>query len=953
MSPCFHCCDCPDTPTVSEIVAGNRDNRTIHYDSYAAEQASSPPADKDEAHDILDVASECIRSLLRISVLIRKATPRDRFSRAIQTTSAKSSPFLDQFDICHVAERYPKLKRNEAARLCERLGRAITKRRQFLRYSRQHRSRISGDAEPTEETEEKEATESILARNAFLVSHDTTGKSMYSPAVTRVGSVSEGAHTRPSTKASTLDVTKLALLELTEIQNDEARSYVSASSSFRITGSGEAVLRLPTLPEVSKGEAMFECPFCFGIQNISKESEWRQHAFHDLRAYVCTLGGTECDNSLFGNSRAWFDHEMQCHRRTWVCILCQEGPFRTALQMEGHTVGKHHDLLTQEEQLQVVVDASQRSMDAIPARDCPFCDEWAEFVEESTPVPGGNSPSKTVVTVDPTQFRRHLSFHQEQLALFAIPRTSHDDIHERDADSSLSGGLSSRGAELEGEDNDSDAANEAWPPDPPLLIAAAAGDLEEVELLLKSGADPAAKGETWNDLWEAAHSRVTSTTARRDTYVGKINRLVSLYCRTEWGDVFPGGTLLRIRSARLSAEGGDADRGRNQGVDSDEEQTEGLSRGTARSSSLGIPMRSNMPRRRRLSYDSDEHDTAYAYTGPSSLARYDLENPERLRPDPGSHPNPYIPWDPHHHLGWDMIQVGEIRGCFGQHDRATEHGRRQSSSYPEFDDRAHQLQGGDGDHRSTPLRHHRDVESDSNDYIALANNGKNAATVDETPETHSASIGHGQECLNEDKHDDDILERPTPKLFEDVNLSRRGSTPTDAHSTNGKMPERAGEKNPVKGILKRPTQKFPEEPNPIREGVVSSKEAHKVDKSKAAFPPGAKWTKISRKMVNPEALAIGKERYEVRDDFVIVMRVLSKEEIVAYAEATAKLRGMCPRTTPYGFSDVTTRPNTKFLTEKRKQEASKKAVSDWVVAEASGPVDVEKLWRSLDKISYQ
>ncbi|KAG7291781.1 hypothetical protein NEMBOFW57_001801 [Staphylotrichum longicolle] len=94
------------------------------------------------------------------------------------------------------------------------------------------------------------------------------------------------------------------------------------------------------------------------------------------------------------------------------------------------------------------------------------------------------------------------------------------------------------------------------------------------------------------------------------------------------------------------------------------------------------------------------------------------------------------------------------------------------------------------------------------------------------------------------------------------------------------------EKKPIKGILKQPKAQFPEEQNPVREGVAP----HKDDKTKADVPQGARWTKISRKMVNPEALKIGKERFEVRDDFVIVLRVLSKEEIQAYAAATATLR---------------------------------------------------------------
>lgn len=90
---------------------------------------------------------------------------------------------------------------------------------------------------------------------------------------------------------------------------------------------------------------------------------------------------------------------------------------------------------------------------------------------------------------------------------------------------------------------------------------------------------------------------------------------------------------------------------------------------------------------------------------------------------------------------------------------------------------------------------------------------------------------------------------------------------------------------PVKGILRIPKEKFPEDPSPIREGVAPLKDA-----KKDGIPPDARWTKISRKLVNPEALELGKERFEARDDFVIVLRVLTREEVQGYAEVTSKLR---------------------------------------------------------------
>jgi len=82
--------------------------------------------------------------LLRISILIRKATPRDRFAKALD---GRDSPFIDQFDINYVGERFPKLGNPKSRWLCECLGRGITKCQHFLRYTRDHGAHIASDPE--------------------------------------------------------------------------------------------------------------------------------------------------------------------------------------------------------------------------------------------------------------------------------------------------------------------------------------------------------------------------------------------------------------------------------------------------------------------------------------------------------------------------------------------------------------------------------------------------------------------------------------------------------------------------------------------------------------------------------------------------------------------------------------------------------------------------------------
>ncbi|KAK4958392.1 hypothetical protein LTR10_004819 [Elasticomyces elasticus] len=100
-------------------------------------------------------------------------------------------------------------------------------------------------------------------------------------------------------------------------------------------------------------------------------------------------------------------------------------------------------------------------------------------------------------------------------------------------------------------------------------------------------------------------------------------------------------------------------------------------------------------------------------------------------------------------------------------------------------------------------------------------------------------------------------------------------------------PSTTEEDKPIpRGILKRPTKAFPDHPVSIREGVAPLK-----DTTPKGIPPGARWTKIDRRLVNPEALEEAKERFEERLDCVIVLRVLTKEEIQKLADRTSEMRG--------------------------------------------------------------
>lgn len=178
----------------------------------------------DEYSMILQVMSDCIGSLFKIGILVRRSTTRDRFERALHESDLEFTP---QFDIQHVKERHPK---TSLSGLADRLGSAITKRRQFIVYCRDHRLRLG----------EENALED--------------------------GKTTQEEWT--SSKATTFMPEKLADIQMGE---DDVTSFASAST---VTDSDHA-LHLQSLTSLSPDGQPFECPICFTLQTFEKDKSWR------------------------------------------------------------------------------------------------------------------------------------------------------------------------------------------------------------------------------------------------------------------------------------------------------------------------------------------------------------------------------------------------------------------------------------------------------------------------------------------------------------------------------------------------------------------------------------------------------------------------------------------------------------------------------------------------------
>lgn len=338
-----------------------------------------------EAEELFESAKQTITSLFRISIIIRKASPRDRFMKAL---TAKQTSFDESFDISHVGTKFPLLNSDDRKWLKERLGKAIVQRRQYLRYARDHRHKLS--KEPVE-LWQPEAIENPRTQSPNI-------------------DWSEQSRTAYTTPTSILASTAASTLHLTGIlpQDKDIQDDVSQTSYALSLGedNGDSHLQLPRLVDVSNGETTFECPLCWTIQSMYKETAWKKHGYSDLRPYVCTF--KECDVKLFSNRRDWFNHELQHHRAKWDCQYCGKAGFDSLDKFEKHLRLFHARDVT-DDQLSALCEASKRSIDRIAASDCPFCEDWErELRQLNTDI----HMNETVV-VTPSQFKHHVGSHMQ------------------------------------------------------------------------------------------------------------------------------------------------------------------------------------------------------------------------------------------------------------------------------------------------------------------------------------------------------------------------------------------------------------------------------------------------------------------------------------------------------------------------------------------------------------
>lgn len=198
--------------------------------------------------ELLKAITASNASLMKLSIVIRSSATRDDYLKAASRFSSWN-PFPD---IGHVREKYGSAKYSNNW-LLERLGKAITRRRQFLKYRIEHNDRIVGTGPDDENLRD------------------------------------EQAKTIASTKATTF-VGENVLQNIRQAESDAGNTFGSATSYEQTVFQGDGSPTMLTVPPPPKfafptrfgfpkipfeyGQP-FQCPYCFTEQTVENRSAWK------------------------------------------------------------------------------------------------------------------------------------------------------------------------------------------------------------------------------------------------------------------------------------------------------------------------------------------------------------------------------------------------------------------------------------------------------------------------------------------------------------------------------------------------------------------------------------------------------------------------------------------------------------------------------------------------------
>jgi hypothetical protein len=289
-----------------------------------------------------------------------------------------------------------------------RLGRAISKRRQYFKYCEKHHKKLAQDLISPRNVLTVLTSTSPMIETQDTFDVDNKGAERY---------IEMPAHLPKLEVEHSVDMTT-ALTETTasqfvrgdndfEIESDSGQT----STSYATTEPFAGKLAIPPHPKESVQGRPFECPYCYTIVSTKNSNAWKKHIFRDLQPYLCTFETCSKAGKMFHSRHDWWDHELLDHRKEWFCTADCQQTFKSQTTFEKHVRDTHS--ITSGHQIGALIDMCHRPVDEVTEEQCPLCFETLSSTK---------------------QLCRHLARHLEDLALFALPRDK-DDEGEDDLDS--------------------------------------------------------------------------------------------------------------------------------------------------------------------------------------------------------------------------------------------------------------------------------------------------------------------------------------------------------------------------------------------------------------------------------------------------------------------------------------------------------------------------------------
>ena len=167
------------------------------------------------------------------------------------------------FDIQHASQKFPQAP----GYLVERMGKANTRRRQLLRYHKEHHRKIARFIDV-----------SLDPRDEPVINFAKEGNQPEVTMTRNQGSVRQGALTISTLKKSQTTVTTVRHmhkeLDAVDAESDTGQSRTSFASSVAVEGHSTLHVPLPPPGEAAFAGPPFECPYCCSIIVVKSSYSW-------------------------------------------------------------------------------------------------------------------------------------------------------------------------------------------------------------------------------------------------------------------------------------------------------------------------------------------------------------------------------------------------------------------------------------------------------------------------------------------------------------------------------------------------------------------------------------------------------------------------------------------------------------------------------------------------------